>query len=165
MSLSIKFEDVTCESLSIASNWKNKLQCTSVECQTPEEMYQFEDAETQSGVHTEVVEEVVSKKDTSFTLLDYLCEYREHRTREVWGEMIAAGKATVDGEVVTNPAATLEPEQYIEVVNETVSVQVGTMLCCAIVCSSVVTFLYAYILGCIVLGSSVCAGVWSSQKL
>lgn len=129
MSISIKFEDVVCESLSFASNWKNKIQACSAECQTPAEMYQFEDAETQSGVCTEVVEEVVSKKDTGFTLLNFLCEYREHRSREVWGEMIAGGKATVDGEVVTNPDTIVEPEQYIEVVNETVSVQVCVCVC------------------------------------
>jgi hypothetical protein len=137
MSLAIKFEDVTCESLSVASNWKNKIKCTSAECQTPAEMYQFEDAETQSGLYTEVVEEVVSKKDTGFTLLNYLCEYREHRTRKAWGEMIAGGKATVDGEVVTNPEAGVEPEQYIEVVNETVSVQVHVVFCDVMSCNVV----------------------------
>jgi hypothetical protein len=143
MSLAIKFEDVVCESVSVGSSWKNKIKCSSAECQTPSEMYQFEDAETQSGLFTETVEEVVSKKDRGYSLLNYLCEYRENRTREVWAEMIAAGKATVDGEVVTNVDAAVEPEQYIEVVNETVSVQVrpslaiflsrrchGPMCCC-----------------------------------
>lgn len=134
MSLAIKFEDVMCVSLNIGSNWKNKIKCVSAECQTPAEMYQFEDAETQSGLFTEVVEEVVSKKDTGFSLLTYLCEYRENRSREVWAEMIAEGKATVDGEVVTNPEAAVEPEQYIEVVNERVSVQVSERLICSWSC-------------------------------
>lgn len=83
MSLAIKFEDTTCESISIGSSWKNKIKSRNAESQTPEEMYQFEEAETQSGLHTELVEEVVSKKDTGFTLLDYLCEYRDNRSREV----------------------------------------------------------------------------------
>lgn len=127
MSLAIKFEDVVCESLDVKSNWKNKIKSTSAECQTPAEMYQFEDAEAQSGLHTEIVEEVVSKKDKGFTLIDYLCEYCDHRTREVWTEMILEGKATVDGEVFVDPEHRVEPEQYIEVVNETVSVQVGAV--------------------------------------
>ena len=124
MSVSVKFEDVSCESLSVSSSWRGKIKSAVAECQTPPEMYRFEDAEAQSGLHTEIVEEVVSKKDTGFSLLTYLCEYRENRTKEVWAEMIAGGKATIDGEVVTNPDALVEPEQYIEVVNETISVQV-----------------------------------------
>lgn len=38
--------------------------------------------------------------------------------------MILSGKASVDGEVVVNAEVVVEPEQYIEVVNETISVQV-----------------------------------------
>ena len=124
MSVSVKFEDTSCESVRVGSSWRNKIKAVNESTQTPEDMYQFEDAETQSGLYTEIVEEVVGKKDTGYSLLEYLSEYRENRTREVWAEMIAQGKASIDGEVVVNPDASLEVEQYIEVVNETVSVQV-----------------------------------------
>jgi hypothetical protein len=51
-------------------------------------------------------------------------QHRKNRTRAVWSEMISLGKATVDGEVVLNPDTVVEAEQYIEVVNETISVEV-----------------------------------------
>lgn len=122
MTLPIKFEDTWCEDVHLKSTWRGKKRCSEKEAQTPKEMYLFEEAETQTGVFTEIVEKIISSEDAGSTVLQYLTIRCPHRSEEEWARMVEEGKASVDGEVAKGDLR-LEAEQYLEVVNETISVQ------------------------------------------
>mmetsp|Transcript_14874 Transcript_14874/g.22368 ORF Transcript_14874/g.22368 Transcript_14874/m.22368 type:complete len:754 (-) Transcript_14874:107-2368(-) len=116
--IAISFEDTSCGVMDITSTWEANISRDTAETQTPSEMFMFEDAEVQTGLYTEIVEEVVSKKDVGANLVDLLAEYHKQRGREAWAAMIREGKVSIDGETVTHPDKVLEPDQYIEFVNE-----------------------------------------------
>jgi hypothetical protein len=128
MSMAVNFEDCVCGNIDIQAAWNNFLKTSTSECQTPSELYRFEDAEVQTGIHTEIIEDVVSKKSRAMTLLDFLSEYHNRRSRTNWEKEIRNGKVSVDGEKVLNPSLTVDPEQYVEYVNIQNDVEVINML-------------------------------------
>jgi hypothetical protein len=126
MSYQISFEDCDCGSVDIISSWKSSVKYSTKECQTSPELYQFEDAEVQTGLFTEIIEEVVNRDDTGYQLSSFLSKYhhQNHRSHDDWNQLIREGKVGVDGEIVTNPDSLVEPEQYIEFVNISCNAQV-----------------------------------------
>jgi hypothetical protein len=126
MSYPISFEDCECGFVEIVSSWKTTTKYATKECQTSPELYQFEDAEVQTGLFTEILEEVVSRDDSGYQLSSLLTKYHQKKySNEDWNQFIREGKVGVDGEIVTNPDSLVEPEQYIEFVNISCNAQVA----------------------------------------
>lgn len=117
MSIVISFDDSESISINLESSWKGKSIKKDNETQTTKELWQFEDSEVQTGLYTEIIEEVVGKNDIGYNLVSFMSQYRKKRTKEEWNKVIKEGKIGIDGEIVTNPDIILEPEQYIEFVN------------------------------------------------
>ena len=117
MSIPANFDECACAEINVESTWKGVVKTTSAESQTPKEMYQFYDAEVQTGVRTEIVEDVAGKESGGLTVLDFLCDNHSSRCREEWEHEIRSGKVSVDGDMVTHSSMKIEIEQYIEYVN------------------------------------------------
>lgn len=117
MSIPVHFDDGKCESIFISSTWRTKATKKSAECQTPSEFYEFDDAQSQSGINTRIVSELVSKKDKNLSLLRYFCEYHQNESREIWTNRIKDGAVSVDCEISTQTDLIVEPGQYLEFVD------------------------------------------------
>ena len=111
------FDDCSCGNIDLKSTWRSAIKTTSSECQTSAELYKFEDAEVQTGICAEIIEDVVSKKSHGLSLLGFLCDYHSHRNRDEWEREIKSGKVSVEGEICLNPSTLVDPENYIEYVN------------------------------------------------
>lgn len=88
----------------------------SIECQTAPELYQFEDAEMQTGMGTNIMQSEVSSKFSGKTLLEFLSRTKKKVTSEEWEQRIVSGLVTVDMEVVADPQAIVEEDFFIEFV-------------------------------------------------
>ncbi len=117
MSIPIHFEDNNLQSISIASSWKSKSSKKSVECQTPTELYEFDDNQTQYGRSTRIIGELVSKKDRNMSLVDYFSEYHDQTPKNEWLNRIKSGSVSVDCEINTQPDLRVDAGQYLEYVD------------------------------------------------
>jgi hypothetical protein len=117
MSFLITFQDCDCESLSINSNWKDLIKKEDHTTQTSDDLWQFDEKEIQTGLYSDIIEEIVSKKQQGYTLSTVLFETHSKYKREQWNQMIRNGKVGIDGEIVINPEHIVNTEQYIEFVN------------------------------------------------
>jgi hypothetical protein len=122
--MALILEDCQCDYVEIASSWRDNIQLQTKECQTPVEFYQFQDMEIQTGLETEILEEVVNRNDVGYTLSKILTKYQKKYSNDEWNQFIRDGKVGIDGEVVMNPELNVEPEQYIEFVNISRNAQV-----------------------------------------
>jgi hypothetical protein len=111
------FSDGEHISVDVPSAWRVAAASASIECQTSPELYQFEDAEVQTGPATNVMQAEVSSKFSGKTLLQFLAKTKKHATAEEWEERIVGGTITVDMELATDPEAVVEEDFFIEYVD------------------------------------------------
>eukprot|EP00600_Ochromonadales_sp_CCMP1393_P004795 CAMPEP_0174964040 /NCGR_PEP_ID=MMETSP0004_2-20121128/5660_1 /TAXON_ID=420556 /ORGANISM="Ochromonas sp., Strain CCMP1393" /LENGTH=396 /DNA_ID=CAMNT_0016212723 /DNA_START=125 /DNA_END=1313 /DNA_ORIENTATION=- len=124
-----RFQDSNAGSFSIASSWQNPnggSSRKSVKCQTAPEIFQFREMETQTGLYTNVVQDQVSEKYKTLSLLEHFCKMHRNRTESEWKSRIEDGLVTVDCEVTTDPASRLDVEYFIEYVDEKVNMGTQT---------------------------------------
>jgi hypothetical protein len=126
------FRDASSGSLTISSSWKKERLGKSVRCQTSADIWQFREVETQTGLHTSVVQSQVPERYKDLRLLEYLCKTQgmqgtaqgeqgaqgSEESEEQWRSRIQDGFVTVDCEVTTDPEARLDTEYFLEYVDE-----------------------------------------------
>ena len=117
MSCHIAFSDVSSSGATFKSTWRTSGVKMDADCQTPKEMYQFSETETQSGIATHVIQDQVKSKHQGLTLLDHYCKLHPALTRDEWKSEISRGKVTVDCEVVTKSDLQLQTDFFLEYVN------------------------------------------------
>jgi hypothetical protein len=82
--------------------------------------------ETQTGLHTSVVQSQVAEKHKDLHLLEYLCKTQKKQSEAQWRSRIQDGFVTVDCEVVTDCDARLDTEYFLEDVDERVNMGTQT---------------------------------------
>ena len=122
------FSDSEHETVVFPSAWRVAAASASIECQTSPELYQFEEAEVQTGPSTNVMQSEVSSKFSGRTLLQFLSKTKKHATAEEWEERILKGTITVDMEVVTDPQFAVEEDYFIEYVDYRKDAAVSTAI-------------------------------------
>ena len=85
------FNDSGHTTVEFNSCWRVTAAAVSIECQTTPELYQFEDAETQSGFKTNVVLSEVSSKFAGKSLVSFLSKTKKQATAEEWADRISKG--------------------------------------------------------------------------
>lgn len=120
----ITFDDCDCGSIEIRSSWKGSAVLTTKETQTPQELYQFNEMETQTGPMTEILEDVINRDDNGDQLAHILAKYYPKYSINQWNQLICDRKVSIDGDIVNNPNFPVESEQYVEFVNISSHVQV-----------------------------------------
>ena len=123
--MALTLEDCPCDYVEIPSSWRDHIKLQTKECQTPSEFYQFHEIEIQTGLETEILEEVVNQNDVGYTLSKIFSKYQKKYSNEEWKQFIRDGKVGIDGEIVMNPEQSVEPEQYLEFVNISCHAQVN----------------------------------------
>jgi hypothetical protein len=111
------FSDSDHTTVLLPSAWRVAAESASIECQTSPELFQFEDAEMQTGPGTNFIQSEVSSKFSGKSLLQFLSKTKKHVSAEEWEQRILCGNVTVDTEVVTDPAFVLEEDCFIEYVD------------------------------------------------
>ena len=111
------FSDGDHISVDVPSIWRVVAESKSIECQTSPELYQFEEAEMQTGPSTNVMQAEVSSKFAGKTLLQFLSKTKKYIPAEDWEERIRNGTITVDMEVIIDPDFVVDEDFFIEYVD------------------------------------------------
>eukprot|EP00428_Durinskia_dybowskii_P079078 CAMPEP_0170361340 /NCGR_PEP_ID=MMETSP0117_2-20130122/3755_1 /TAXON_ID=400756 /ORGANISM="Durinskia baltica, Strain CSIRO CS-38" /LENGTH=371 /DNA_ID=CAMNT_0010615701 /DNA_START=38 /DNA_END=1149 /DNA_ORIENTATION=+ len=123
------FQDCSSGSFCHDSTWLQEKQCgkKSAKCQTSPELYEFNEMETQSGRHTNIVQNQVKEKNKGLTLLEHYCKVHKKKTEEQWKAAIQDGFVTVDCEVMTDPEIRVDTEFFLEYVEEKINAGTQTV--------------------------------------
>lgn len=114
------FKDIESFTFSIESSWKqnqDNVPKHSVECQTTQEIYEFREMETQTGLKTTVMQDQVKEKHRGMTLLDHYSKKHRKVPADQWATRIADGFITVDCAVTTDPDLKLDTDFFLEFVD------------------------------------------------
>lgn len=113
----VNFTDSEHTTLLFSSAWRVAATSKSIECQTTPELYQFEEAEMQTGKGTDVMQAEVSAKFSGKTLIEFLSKTKKQTPQAVWEDRIQTGTITVNMEVVTDPHFVIAEDYFIEFVD------------------------------------------------
>jgi WD40 repeat protein len=133
MTTKINFSDCFCGSVQVPSSWRGrgKDSVRTAECQTPEEFFQFKDAETQSGRGTQVHQSQVNSKEGNQSLIDYLENNLKFKSRKEWQKFIENGCVAIESEeadfkTCTDPAIKVFKDTIVECVDARRDAEVQT---------------------------------------
>ena len=114
-----RFTDGDYTSVDIESTWKlpGNVEMHEMECQTDSVLYELEEMDTQSGLHTDIYQEFVTEETQGTTLLQRLASKFTEKSSSEWLNTIENGFVSIDNEPVTNPSHVLKEEELIEYVN------------------------------------------------
>jgi hypothetical protein len=130
------FEDITCESLTIPSNWKKGKSLKSkksIECQTGDELYNPQEIDVQTGRFTNIYQAQVESDQNNISLLEYVQSNQSRFLTSVgkkkgkdstfqqfplnWKQQIEDGYFTIDYEVEIDPDYRVKTDDLIEYID------------------------------------------------
>lgn len=113
----IEFQDCSCASVTITSNWKavkENIPKKNIRCQTTPELFAFTTMETQTSSNSDVIQDIVKERNKGMSLVDHFAGKHKKVAPEKWRSLIEDGYVTVDCETVTDPDFLVETDLVLE---------------------------------------------------